>query len=263
MSAAFIQAAADSPDPVLALIQAAGIRGFKCTEQQQRNSSSEFTSAAPTDSAEPVLALVRAVGLPGFKCTEQDSQNRAFAAPLTGRMNDESSADPVLALVRAAGIAGFKDAGSSTLVLAKDGSTGTPRSESAASMTATPPQQQTRMSRMEYAIIEIPAGGASALTALEASMGMRFAADANGSAYWSEAPSASGGTSRAFAIFQSEAAALKPLAGALGSTGLRLSVGKIDRSEYRHTGPGASAARNPDPPQLPQMFATRLQLALR
>lgn len=50
----------DDAEPILAIVRAAGLRGFKA-------SGAEGAPAAKvTDDAAPVLALVKAAGLPGF-----------------------------------------------------------------------------------------------------------------------------------------------------------------------------------------------------
>jgi len=85
-------------DPVLALIRASGMGGFKFSTSADRVQAAETQDEASND---PVLALIRATGMTGFKSSSSEARARA------SRAATDASDDPALALVRAAGMGGF------------------------------------------------------------------------------------------------------------------------------------------------------------
>jgi hypothetical protein len=240
-------------DPILALIAAAGLRGFKSGEKD----AAVNQPAAQTD---PVVALIQAAGLRGFKRGEEAVGSDQPAAVET---------DPVLEIIAAAGLPGFRQrprvqpAGSEEAAPAPKAITPSLMPPQAASLVKRPlvpisavkasaPSATRRRDVRQWALLEIGAGGEKALASLEAAMGMPFAANADGQPYWSEAKLPDGGVQRAFSFLNSERRPIEQICADLGKFGLTMSISAIKIADFASSGPGAcERSRAMEPPQLP------------
>ena len=240
--------------------------------------------------AEQVVALARKYGVAGIRTSEHThSVPENFGPQSTGRsarpFQSEGSEKPmtaeqVVSLARKYGVAGIRPASAEPAAATSPSGYRTPvitpqviqpvqpaTFPSKASTRPSAPKplvhsSDAKLSRVEFAVLSINAGNEGALAALEAKMGMPFASEAGGKALWSASPMAGGESRRAFMINFQDKLALTPLTGQLTS-GLRLSIERIDASKFSRTGPGANPKTGPQfPPDLPSRLPGALRSAL-
>lgn len=256
-------------DETLALLRSAGVGRFAAEVKPPSPTAGPATPprADRSDNIDETLALLRSVGVGRFGTTT--ALETRSPAPQA-----DDGAD-VLQLIRASGLAGY-DQGKVAATAPSSKSSAT-QAQSAASPGAQPLQAMAsppgtapkppvaRLSRQQFAVLDIAPGGEAALSQLEANMGIPFAADSGGSPYWYGASDESGGGRRAFSVMNAQCTQLKHdgLLGELGTPELRLSLSGIDVKAFKPAGPGATDwHQGRGAPQLPQRLPDALRVAL-
>ncbi|MBD8679263.1 hypothetical protein [Sphingomonas sp. CFBP 13720] len=203
------------------------------------------------DSSDDIVALIQLCGLSGYKAADPSNERR----------NQNVVSEEELAtheLIRECQLPGYNVDRLATRATAPVDAI-TDGKSAIASAAGQPAVPVATLSKRQFLVLEVARGGESALSALEAKMGVGISVHRAGKQSWVSEPTEGGGTRRAFSFMAGQVLGFADLLGDLGSPSLKLSVTGIELTKYKASGPGV---RDGEPPQWPDSLNKALRSAL-